>query len=164
MTGLKRYIGFAVLAIGVITIILGGYFVSQGIAARDEIKASLAEEQVTTTIDEVKVPVADQATLMIQADVIKGHTLGKYGPWQSMERDDPNRATMLDGLTLRNSLYLARMGLDVSELVIGLGAIFLTLGTGLAIAGAVIVQIERAMMEKKPVEDIREGVPHPTPA
>ena len=164
MTGLKRYIGLAVMAIGVVTIVLGGFFVQQGMAAKDEIKASLAEEQVTTTIDEVKVPVADQATLMIQADVIKGHTLAKYGPWQSMERDDPNRATMLDGLTLRNSLYLARMGLDVSELVIGLGAIFLTLGTGLAIAGAVIVQIERAMTEKKPVADIRDLVPHARPA
>ncbi len=163
MTGLKRYIGFAVLAIGVITMILGGYFVSQGISARDEIKASLAEEQVTTTIDEVTVPVTDQATLMNQANVIKGHTLERYGPWQSMERDDPNRATMLDGLTLRNSLYLARMGLDISDLVIGLGAIFLTVGTGLAIGGAVIVQVERAMTEKQPVEDIRKAIPRATP-
>ncbi len=164
MTGLKRYIGLAVLAIGVITIVLGGFFVQQGLAARDEIKASLAEEQVTTTIDEVTVPVTDQATAMNQANVIKSHTLERYGPWQSMERDDPNRATMLDGLTLRNSLYLARMGLDISDLVIGLGAIFLTVGTGLAIAGAVIVQVERAMTEKQPVVDIRKAVPKATPA
>ncbi len=109
------------------------------------------------------VAATNQATLMNQADVIKGHTLDKYGPWQSMERGDPNRASMLDGLTLRNSLYLARMGLDVSELVIALGAVFLTVGTGLAIAGAVIVQVERAMAQKQPVADIREVVPHATP-
>ena len=125
-----RYIGVAISILGLAVIALGVFFVTAGLAAKSEVQAALAEEQVTVMIDEVKVPVTDQATAMAMAEVIKGHTLGKYGPWQDMESDDPNRATMLDGLALRNSLTLARMALDVGDLVTGLGAALALGGIG----------------------------------
>ncbi len=131
--------GIAISLLGLAVIALGVFFVTEGFAAKSEVQDALAEEQVTVTIDEVKVPVTDQETAMAMADVIKGHTLGRYGPWQSMERDDPNRATMLDGLALRNSLTLARMALDVSDLVTGLGAALAVIGAGFTATGAVIV-------------------------
>ncbi len=164
MSALMKLVGIGVLAIGVGVLVMGGYFIQQGFAAESEIKDRLADEAVTITIDDVEYAVDSGELATAQALVIKSHTLDKYGPWQTLERGSDERATLLDGLTLRNSLYLARMGLDVSELVIGLGAIFLTLGTGLALAGAVIVQVERAMTEKKPVADIRDVVPHAAPA
>ena len=131
--------GIAISLLGLAVIALGVFFVTEGFAAKSEVQAALAEEQVTVTIDEVKVPVTDQETAMAMADVIKGHTLGRYGPWQGMERYDPNRATMLDGLALRNSLTLARMALDVSDLVTGLGAALAVIGVGFTATGAVIV-------------------------
>ena len=138
-TRITRYVGIAISVLGMVVIALGVFFVTEGFAAKSEVQAALVEEQVTVTIDEVKVPVADQETAMAMADVIKGHTLGRYGPWQDMERDDPNRATMLDGLALRNSLTLARMALDVSDLVTGLGAALALIGAGFTATGAVIV-------------------------
>ncbi len=143
-----RYMGIVISVLGLTVIAIGLFFVTAGFAAKSEIQAALAEEQVTVTIDEVKVPVSDQATAIAMAETIKGHTLGKYGPWQDMERDDPNRATMLDGLALRNSLTLARMALDVSDLVTGLGAVLAVIGVGFAATGVVIVAISgKASME-----------------
>ena len=87
-----RYIGVAISILGLAVIALGVFFVTAGLAAKSEVQAAMAEEQVTVTIDEVKVPVTDQATAMAMAETIKGHTLGKYGPWQGMERDGSVRA------------------------------------------------------------------------
>ena len=148
MLNIKRYIGGAVLLIGLMVVAFGGLFVAQGIAARNEIKAALAEEQVYITVGEERVLVDNQELLNEQAAVIKEHTLGTFGPWQTIPREvdgveNPQRQSFLNGTTLRNSLYLARMGLDVSNLVMALGAIFLVTGTALSTAGVVLVGIAR---------------------
>ena len=140
---IKRYIGASVLLVGAMVFAFGIVFIVQGWNARQEVKAALAEEQVYVTIDGERLLVDDPELAMYQADVIKGHTLGTYGPWQSLERTDPNRASMLDGLTLRNSLTMARMALDLSNLVMGLGVIFTVTGTALGVAGVVLVGIAR---------------------
>ena len=70
----------------------------------------------------------DAATATVQAATLKEHTYGKFGPYAGMERDDPNRETYRKGLTMRNSLNMAVMGLRVAELVIGIGALLIGLG------------------------------------
>ena len=153
-TRITRYVGFAISGVGLAVIALGVFFVTEGIAAKSEVQAALAEEQVTVTIDGVTVPVTNQATAMAMADVIKGHTLGAWGPWQSMEGDDSDRATMLEGLALRNSLTLARMALDLSELVAGLGAVLAVVGVGFTATGAVIAGLGgRAAKEESTAAD-----------
>ena len=65
MSGQKRftrYIGVAFSILGLAVIALGVFFVTAELAAKSEVQAAMAEEQVTVTIDEVKVPVTDQAT------------------------------------------------------------------------------------------------------
>ncbi len=138
-TRFTRYAGVGISVLGLAIIALGVFFVTEGFTAKAEVQEAMIAEQVTVTIDEVKVPVADQETAMAMAEVITGHTLGTYGPWQEMERDDPHRATMLDGLTLRNSLTLGRMALDVSDLVAGLGAVIALMGVAFTATGAVVV-------------------------
>lgn len=146
---IKRYIGFAVFAAGIAVIALGAVFVMRGAEAKSEIRAALADEQVTTTIDGVELAVLDQRTLRYQADVIKSHTLERYGPWQDIPRIDetgaenPVRRTFLDGMTLRNSLYIAEMGLNVAEMVIVLGVVFLVTGIAVSTSGVVLVGMAR---------------------
>lgn len=138
-TRITRYAGVGISVLGLAIIALGVFFVTEGFAAKAEVREAMIAEQVTVTIDEVTVPVADQETAMAMAEVITGHTLGTYGPWQGMERDDPHRASMLDGLTLRNSLTLGRMALDVGDLVTGLGAVSALMGVAFIATGAVVV-------------------------
>ena len=107
-----------------------------GAAARAEVVRGMEEEEVTTTIGEEKVPVNTARAAMNQYDLIKEHTWGSFGSYSSLERDDPNRATYVTGLTLRNSLVIGRMGLQISLLIMGLGVMFLLSGISFTVAGA----------------------------
>ena len=65
---------------------------------------------------------------------------------------------MLDGLALRNSLTLARMALDVGDLVTGLGAVLAVIGVAFTATGAVIAGLagktarEEAAVTARPVQ------------
>ena len=136
---IREYAGVGAVLIGVLVVTLGVFFVVQGWSAKNEVRAAMQEEAVTTTIDDMDVPVLDQRTATNQANLIKSHTLGSFGTYASLDRENPQRDTYLRGLTLRNSLNLARMGLDLSELVMGLGALFVAVGGAIAALGAVLV-------------------------
>lgn len=123
------------LLAGIILILAGIVFIILGITTRMEVIAGLVDEDLTTTIDDKEVPVLDEASLMNQADLIKEHTWGRYGPYSGMERDDPNRDSYIKGLTLRNALIIARMALQIALLVIGLGCLFLLTGVSLTFVG-----------------------------
>jgi hypothetical protein len=117
---------------------VGAFFIQQGFSAESEIKDRMAAEAVTITINDVTCPVDSGDRATAQALVIRSHTLERYGPWQTLERDNDERASVLDGLTLRNSLNMARMGLDLSLMVKAIGGVFMVLGMGFATTGAVV--------------------------
>jgi hypothetical protein len=120
----------ASLLLGLLLLVAGGYLVFSGIEARDEVRNNLRDEQVMTTADSA-VPnslVEDEATAQAQADVIKKHTLGTWGPYGALPRDDPRRAQFIDGVALRTALNMAVMGFRLTELVIGTGAIVMLAG------------------------------------
>lgn len=72
----------ASLAIGGILVGGGTLMVSSGIATRNLIREELPTEQVMTEADTARpgVLVEDAATAQMQADTIKHHTLGTWGP------------------------------------------------------------------------------------
>ncbi len=141
---IKRYVWIGVLVFGLGFLAAGAFFVTQGLAAKAQIKAALLEEQITTGKDGVKFGVAegtlvqDATTAQAEADIIKFHTMGKWGPYSKMSRDDPNRAIYLNGVTLRTALGMAVMGFGVANLAIGTGVIIVILGvmtTGAGVLG-----------------------------
>lgn len=72
--------------------------------------------------------VDDADTARAQADAIKTHTLGTWGPYSELPRDDPRRAQFIDGVALRTALSMAVMGFKLTDLVIAAGAILLLAG------------------------------------
>ena len=126
----RQYLWVAGAAVGLLLVALGIFFIVQAQSARSTIQAALADEGVVTSSDASipGVPVTDATTAQAQSDVIKMHSIDRYGTYTSMERGDPNRATYLDGLTLRNSLGLAVLGFGVSDLALGSGVVILVLG------------------------------------
>jgi len=74
--------------------------------------------------------VNDASTAEIEAKIIALHTDGEYGMYSTLERGDPNRATIIKGLTLRNSLNMAVMGYGTSNLAIETGAVIVLMGAG----------------------------------
>src|SRR5688572_8482577 len=115
---------------GVLLVAGGAYMIIQGLAVRNEIGDELRAEQITTSQD-ARIPgelVDDAETARAQADVIKEHTLGTWGPYSELPREDPRRAQFIDGVTLRTALNMAVMGFGVTQLVIGAGVLVLVAG------------------------------------
>jgi hypothetical protein len=116
--------------LGLLLLIGGAYMAVQGLSVRNEIRDELKAEQITTSQD-ASIPgvlVDDAETARAQADVIKEHTLGTWGPYSQLPRDDPRRAQFIDGVTLRTALNMAVMGFGVTDLVIGAGLLVLVAG------------------------------------
>ena len=117
-------------AVGVLLAALGAFFIVEGIDTRNEIRDNLRDEQVKTSAD-ARIPgvlVDDADTARAQADVIKQHTLGTWGPYSALPRDDPRRAQFIDGVALRTALNMAVMGFGLTDLVVGAGVIVLIAG------------------------------------
>ena len=126
----RRLMWVVPVVLGVVFLAAGGYMISQGVSAKNQVKSELIAEQITTSKDApipgVLVNSADTASA--QEEAIKEHTLGKWGPYSKLAQTDPNRATYLNGVTLRTALNLAVMGFKISDLVIGVGAFIVALG------------------------------------
>lgn len=124
--------------LGTLLIAAGVFFVSKGVSTRSQIRSELTAEQITTSKDASMpgVPVVDAATAQSEADAIKGHTFGRWGPYAKMDAKDPNRAVYLDGLTLRTALGLAVAGFGVSDMAVGAGLIILIAGLATLVLAA----------------------------
>lgn len=138
---MQRVSKFAVVVamlLGLGMVALGSVFIIMGLNARSDIREALIKENVITSQDAAVpgVPVQDAETAKMQQDVIEQHTFGRWGPYSSLDRNDPNRQTYLNGLTIRNSLNLSILGFGVADLAMGTGGIAIVLG--LIIAGLAI--------------------------
>ena len=128
----------AAIILGIGMVVLGSIFMVMGFAAKGDIREALVRENVITS-DDAPVPgvlVQNVETAKAQAVAIESHTFGRFGPYSSMDRDDPNRETYLKGLTLRNSLNLAVVGFGVADMAVGVGAVTIVLG--IIIAGLAV--------------------------
>lgn len=128
----------AALVLGLLLVGSGGYMVVRGMDVRDELRDQLREEQIITSQD-ARIPgvlVEDAKTAKAQADIIKEHTLGTWGPYSQLPREDPRRAQFIDGVTLRSSLNMAVMGFGITDLVVGAGLLVLLAGVATLVLAA----------------------------
>ncbi len=129
-TIVRNHLWIGAIMLGVFFIGLGAFFIYEGFAAKHTVQQALIAEQAVTASDAAipNAPIVNLATAEAQEDIITAHTLGTLGPYSDLERGSPERATYLDGLTIRNSLNMAVLGLRVSDLVLGVGAVIMVIG------------------------------------
>ncbi len=151
---IRRFAWVAPVILGLVFIGAGAYMVSEGLQAKEQVKAELVAEGITTTEDSAipNAPVNSAATAKAQSDVIKKHTLenteGKT--YAQMDREDPNRDLYLKSVTLRTALNTAVMGFKVSQLVIGLGAMVIVVGaTNVFLLAPVMFWVRGAEPERR---------------
>ncbi len=129
---LRHYIWIAPLALGIVFMAAGVYMLVEGRAAKTEIRDAIVRENITTSPDASipNVQINDAASAKSEAAVIEKHVLGITGgkTYSQLAKDDPNRATALNAVTLRTALDLSVMGFRVSDLVTGLGVFMLVIG------------------------------------
>jgi hypothetical protein len=99
----------------------------------------VAERIITSEDAEIPLaPVNGPAEAKAQAEAIRLHALNITGgkTYAEMDRNDPNRATYLNSVTLRTALMESYLAFKVSDLVQGVGAIVALLGLSHVVLGA----------------------------
>jgi hypothetical protein len=140
-----RTIGMIVLLLGLVCLVIGGVFIWQGFSVRGQIADGLLDEQITTGIpkegdegyDSNNKYVDTAAEAQAAHDTILSHMREDPGRYGDTERDSPERAAYVDGITLRNSLTIAVMGFGISTMALGIGVFMII--TGVAFGGTGLV-------------------------
>jgi hypothetical protein len=128
----RHWFWLAPAILGIVFIAGGVYMILQGQDAKDEVRDAIYRENITTSED-ASIPnqrVDDADTAEAQADVIEGHVLKITGgkTYAELDREDPNRAVVLNSVSLRTALNMAVMGFKVSGLVTGMGVFMIVIG------------------------------------
>ena len=136
---LRRHGPWASAAILGLTLLAAGIFtLVEGLDTRAEVRDQLVDEQIVTS-QAARIPgvlVTNAETARAQADVIKAHTLGTWGPFSELARDDPQRVAFIDGVALRTALNLAVVGFGITDLVVGIAIILIIAGAATVVLAA----------------------------
>ncbi len=141
MITVNRRLGRIVLLLGLVALVIGVAFIGQGIAKNTMITEAMQVEQITyggaEEIDGV-IDTATEAELM--ASVLKEHRLD-IGVYSELDREAPERDTILKAMTMENSLNLAQLGYGVVTVVIVSGIFMVIIGIAVSGTGLMLYQL-----------------------
>jgi len=132
------------LVAGVISLVLSGVFIFQGISKSNMIIEAMRLEKVTYggadgNIDGIIDTPVEAITM---ANILREHRMERYGYYSELERDDPNRETILKAMTMENSLNLAQMGYGLTQVVQATGLFIGLMGLTLVTSSAFLFRIK----------------------
>ncbi len=102
------------------------------------VQTSLADENITVAEDAARFGgelVNGPLTAYYQADIIEKHALESSGgkTYAELDREDPARASVMNGSFLRASLFTSVLAFGVSAMAFGLGVLFGIVGFALRV-------------------------------
>ena len=122
-----------VRALGLVSIIIGAVMIIAGAVTWGMVSTKLAAENITVSAD---APILGGAKVVgpieafVQADIINHHALtatnGKT--YAELGKDDPLRATAMNGSFLRSSLFTSVIAFGVALFAVGVGVLAMLLG------------------------------------
>jgi hypothetical protein len=141
ITSNKKFATF-VLLVGVVCVLIGGFFVYQGISKSNLVINAMRSENITYggaggDINGIIDTSAEAATM---AAILNTHSHEQFGNYSQLKRDDPNRQQILNAMTMQNALNLAVMGSGVAEMAEGTGGFMLIIGLSLVAGGAIALR------------------------
>jgi len=121
-----RLIGALVMAAGVL-------FTLAGAGTWLMVSDALGDERITVAEDAARFggePVDGPLTAYYEADIIEHHALeaSKGKTYAELDREDPVRATVMNGSFLRASLFTSVVSFGVAAMAMGLGLVLVLLG------------------------------------
>jgi len=129
-----------VRGIGLFTIIAGIVMILAGAATWALIATQLADEEITVSADAPFMGgmfqgdrVVGPLTAFAQADIINHHALEatEGQTYAQLDQGDPRRETVMTASFLRSSLFTSVVSFGLSGLVMGLGLLFVLVGSAL---------------------------------
>ncbi len=126
-----------VLLVAIISIAMGGFFISQGVSKGNLVVEAMRLEKVTYggADGEIDGIIDTPQEAQIMAGILREHRLDSYGYYSELERDDPDRETILKAITMENSLNLAQLAYGLSDVVKATGAFMIIIGLALGVTG-----------------------------
>ncbi|AEE47657.1 hypothetical protein [Cellulomonas fimi] len=129
--------------LGLIVMILGGVFLVSGAVTWGAVSSNLKAENITVSED------ADMFANQLvdtpweaysQAAIINHHALDASGgkTYAELDREDPVRATVMNGSFLRASLFTSVVAFGVALLVMGVGVTFGVAGWAIRSLGSAV--------------------------
>ena len=146
-----RFLAVVVLVLGVVGIVMGGVFIGQGIAKNDQLVTAMQQEKITLGIPS---EMLEQGELIdsakeaeIAGDTVREHRHGmapSYGDLLGGEKfnpTNPQQLTYAQALNLENYLYLAVVGLGLTQVVLASGVFMIITGIALGATGLVLYRM-----------------------
>lgn len=163
---MKKIFPIALMALGLVFVVAGGYTVNRGFDAKDQVKQELVAQNITTP-DDASIPgvlVNSPATAKSMADIIDHHarnstgdrTYAEMGRFMAKDGGDTNdeaeammgpdgrpmanpmRNVAFQASALRTSLLTSVMAFNLTDLVVGLGLMIVVLGVALGGVGVAL--------------------------
>jgi len=133
--------GKQVRVLGLVSIIVGAVMIIAGAVTWGMVSTKLAAENITVSADApmfAGAKVTGPLEAFVQADVINGHALKATGgkTYAQLDKEDPLRATAMNGSFLRSSLFTSVIAFGVALFAIGVGALAIVLGWALRLVAA----------------------------
>lgn len=131
-----------VLLVGVVSVVMGGIFIFQGIDKGNLVIEAMCLEKVEYggadgTIEGI-VDTPDEAQVM--AGLLREHRMENYGHYTELARDDPKRDGILKAMTMENALNLAQVGYGLSQVVIVTGIFMVIIGLTLGVGAVSVIR------------------------
>lgn len=130
--------------ISIVVMVIGAVMVLAGAVTYATVSSTLADERITVAEDascQAGNAVTGPYAAYCQASIIAKHALEATGgkTYAELDREDPLRATAMNGSFLRASLFSSVIAFGVSAMAIGVGIVFILLGVALhSLAGRVV--------------------------
>ncbi len=107
-----------------------------GVGTWAMVQSSLADERITVSEDAARfagAKVDGPLTAYTEAQTIEEHTLAmsKGKTYAELDREDPVRATVMNGSFLRASLFTSVVSFGIAAMAMGLGVVFVLVGVAL---------------------------------
>ena len=136
MATTSRSTGNQVRILGLVSIIIGAVMIIAGAVTWGMVSSKLAAENITVSADApmfAGAKVTGPLEAFVQADVINGHALKATGgkTYAQLDKEDPLRATAMNGSFLRSSLFTSVIAFGVALFAIGVGALAVLTGWAL---------------------------------
>ena len=132
--------GRTVRLLGALVMVAGLILGAAGVGTWVMVQTSLADENITVAEDAQRFAgeqVDGPLTAYYQADIIEFHSLEASGgkTYAELDREDPTRATVMNGSFLRASLFTSVVSFGVAAMAVGLGLVFAAIGYALRRVG-----------------------------
>jgi hypothetical protein len=149
-----RILGMLIMAAGIVTIVVGGVFIGQGIAKNNLIVERMDIEQVSLALDpenpNVYTLVTDAEGAQAAADIIAEHRRSIAPTYQDLlaggrfDSSNTTHLTYAQAMNLENYLYLAVLAFGLIQVVWANGAVLVVIGLGAVGTGYALYRISRA--------------------